>query len=223
MSNSVFPSPGGRRTHAGLSDEAFALRQKKKTKKHQSSKIQFSREPSAASAVTNHVIRGERDPKGVFRAPATAAKSSKSRGEGAAKGRGRGSGSVHLRSSADFACKTRISGGCTPHYLYPQGLRSEFTEREDVLNNGGQPAVNDVLHMQQTDCTLAKHQRAENDGGFSLPRCLRTTVSGVRSGLAAILLPVGGLRLKRRVKIPRHPEGPQNLNSSVFDGDASLA
>lgn len=75
--------------------------------KNKSSKIQFSRQPTAAFAVAIHIIdthRGERDLKGM--GPPTAA------GAGARTSKSRhaeGSGAVQLRSSPDFACKTLIA------------------------------------------------------------------------------------------------------------------
>lgn len=51
---------------------------------------------------------------------------------------------------------------------------------------------------------------------------LQTMVSGLRSGLWALLFPVGGLQLNRRMQIP-HFKGLNKLNKKTFDRGALLS
>lgn len=105
-------------------------------------------------------------------------------------------GGFRCSSSSKHACKTlMVLAAVVPltTYILKAFSQSE-RKREKVLNSGEQTAVNDVLYLQRADCTLAKTSMPRGRR-FTLRWNLQTMVSGVRSGLPAILFPDGGLQL----------------------------
>lgn len=173
--------------------------------KNKSSKIQFSRQPTAAVAVTNHIIY-TRGGNGIWKRFGSRQLPEQAQNlKEARRARSRevlGSGAVHLRSTAAFAYKTLTALAAL---VFQLPLSSRPFQRVHggggggILNNGGQPAVDHVLYMQQSGCASGKDQHAEMR---AVHYAVELADDGFWAPLWAILFPVGGLLLNRWMKIP---------------------